>query len=109
MQSNRIKLTPQQAAIVRAILRTHLPDREVWVFGSRIGDHPKPYSDLDLLVQGDVPLSPETVIALKEAFDDSNLPFQVDIVEWACTSEKFRRIISTNYVILQPGPVNSHS
>lgn len=37
------------------------------------------------------------------AFDESNLPFQVDLVEWANTSEKFRKIIAAHYAIIQTG------
>lgn len=103
MSTKTIRLTPQQAHMVSDILQTHLPGREVWVFGSRVGDHPKPYSDLDLVVQGDAPLPAAILSALKEAFEESDLPFQVDIVEWASTSEKFRQIIAANYLTIQRG------
>ena len=101
MSTRRIRLSPQEEIIVREILQTHLPDREVWVFGSRIGDHPKPYSDLDLLVRGDASLPIGTLSELKDAFEESNLPFQVDIVEWAGTSERFRQIIAADYLVIQ--------
>jgi predicted nucleotidyltransferase len=103
MLTRRIRLSPQEEIIVREILQTHLPDREVWVFGSRIGDHPKPYSDLDLLIQGDASLPTGTLSAIKDAFEESNLPFQVDIVEWAGCSEKFRRIMAADYLVIQTG------
>jgi predicted nucleotidyltransferase len=90
--------------IVRGILQTHLPDREVWVFGSRIGETPKPYSDLDLVVQGEAALPPGTLSALKEAFEESDLGFQVDVIEWATTGESFRRIIAANYAVFPKGP-----
>lgn len=100
MSDSAVRLSRDEAAIVRNVLQTHLPDREVWVFGSRIGANCKPYSDLDLLVRGES-LPSGTLAALKEAFEESNLPFQVDIVEWASTSETFRRIIEEKYVVLQ--------
>ena len=102
MSNSTIQLTPQEAKIIGEILQTHLPEREVWVFGSRIGEKPKPYSDLDLLVRGE-PLPARMLAALKDAFEESNLPFQVDIVEWATTSESFRRIIAANYLVIQTG------
>lgn len=102
MSTRAISLNPQEETIVREILKAHLPDREVWVFGSRIGDNPKPYSDLDLVIRGEAPPS-GILTALKEAFEESNLPFQVDVVEWATTSEKFRQIIAANYVTIQTG------
>ena len=102
MSTSTIRLSPLEERIVREILQTHLPDREVWVFGSRIGDNPKPYSDPDLLIRGDADLPEGTLSALKEAFEESDLPFQVDIVEWASTSERFRQIIAANYVTIKP-------
>ena len=35
---------------------------------------------------------------LRDHFDDSSLPFQVDIVEWATTSGEFRAIIMATAV-----------
>jgi uncharacterized protein len=103
MPTRDIQLSDQAAALVREILQAHLPEREVWVFGSRIGNNPKPYSDLDLLIRGDDCLPPGALTALKDAFDESNLPFQVDLVEWSSTSEKFRKIIAAHYAIIQTG------
>lgn len=100
MSSRQIRLSSRELQIVHDILQSHIPNREVWVFGSRIGESPKPYSDLDLVVRGDEPLPSETLYALKDAFEESDLPFQVDIVEWATTSESFRRIIAADYLPL---------
>jgi uncharacterized protein len=104
MPSKPIRLDARETLIVREILQTHLPDREVWVFGSRIGETPKPYSDLDLVVQGEDALPPATLSALKEAFEESNLGFQVDVIEWASIGESFRQIIAANYSVFPKGP-----
>jgi hypothetical protein len=42
---------------------------------------------------GNEPLPVTTMRILRDAFDDSDLPFQVDLVEWAGTSEEFRVVI----------------
>ena len=34
------------------------------------------------------------IYLLRDASDDSNLPFQVDFVVWAGTSEEFRKVIA---------------
>jgi type I restriction enzyme S subunit len=41
--------------------------------------------------------------SLKEAFDESNLSIRVDIVDWATTSESFRKIIEQDKTIVQKG------
>jgi len=35
---------------------------------------------------------------LRDDFDDSSLPFQVDIVDWVATTEDFRKIIMKSAV-----------
>jgi predicted nucleotidyltransferase len=41
-------VTPEHQALIRAIVRRHLPDTEVWIFGSRATGPIKESSDLDL-------------------------------------------------------------
>ena len=88
-----LDLTPAQKALVCSIVDAHLERRRVRVFGSRARRRmAKPYSDLDLLVLG-APLGPELRGALEEAFDESDLPFRVDIAEAAMLSPEFRALI----------------
>ena len=96
-----IDIAPTDWRIVRDILRKHVPDREVWAFGSRANRTARTYSDLDLAVITDTPLSFEISGALAEDFSESDLPFRVDIVDWARTEEAFRRIIDKDKVVLQ--------
>ena len=39
--------------------------------------------------------------ALAEAFSESDLPWKVDIVDWASTGETFRAIIDRDKVVVQ--------
>ena len=96
-----VDLRPDHWAIVRNALRRHVPDREVLAFGSRATWTAKDYSDLDLAVMGEEPLSLRTASALEEALGDSDLPFKVDVVDWARIDEGFRRIIRRHGVSVQ--------
>jgi type I restriction enzyme S subunit len=96
----RIDVEPEHLRIVRAIVRSHLPDAPVWVFGSRARGTAKPYSDLDLAVITSEPLPLAVSAALAEDFSDSDLPWRVDVVDWATASEGFRRIIARDRVPL---------
>ena len=49
---------------------------------------------------GDTPLPLETSGALRDDFSESDLPFKVDIVEWAKTAPAFRTIIMAHKVVL---------
>ena len=60
-------------------------------------------SDLDLAIITNQPLPLAVGAALAEAFSESDLPYKVDIVDWAALSEPFRRIIERHKVVVQEG------
>lgn len=99
----KIDIKPTDLQAVQAILHRYVPDRDVRAFGSRVTGSVKPFSDLDLAVMGNVPLPHSILADLKEAFIESDLPFKVDIVDWAETKENFRNIIEAAYVVVQNG------
>lgn len=104
-----IDIRPDHWAIVQGILQKHVPQHEVWVFGSRAKRTAKPYSDLDLVVMGDQPLPLDVSAALADDFSDSDLPWKVDVVDWATTSDAFRGIIARDKVVVQQGKVRKES
>lgn len=79
-----LELTPAQKTIVCTIVDAYLPHHCVRVFGSRAGSGQtglaKPFSDLDLLILG-AAMGDQLRGNLEEAFDESDLPFRVDIAE----------------------------
>jgi predicted nucleotidyltransferase len=95
-----VDLTPDHYIIVSDILRQHIPDREVLVFGSRAKGTAKKTSDLDLCVMGEDRLSVKAIAELAEAFDEASLPFKVDIVEWAMLEKYFQDIVNADGVSL---------
>ncbi len=70
-----IDIRPDHWTIVRDILNRHLPQYEVWAFGSRTKGTARPYSDLDLAIIADVPLPLDVTAALAEDFSESDLPW----------------------------------
>lgn len=95
-----IDIRPDHWAIVRDILRRHVPGREVWAFGSRARGTAKRYSDLDLAVITDEPLPTAVMAALVDDFSESDLPWRVDVVDWAATGDAFRRVIERDRVVM---------
>ncbi len=98
-----LNLSSQQLNEVRLILSTYVPDVPVWAFGSRVTGNAREYSDLDLALITQQPLSLGIVADLVASFDESNLPFKVDLVDWSCTSENFRKIIMTQKIVIHEG------
>ena len=99
-----LELRPDHLSIIWNVLRNHLPDRNVVAFGSRATWTAKEYSDLNLAILGDEPLALDTTSALAERFSESDLPFKVDLVDWARTDETFRDVIRCSGVYVHvPG------
>jgi len=97
----KIDIRPDHWEIVRDILHKHVPDYEVWAFGSRAKWTAKNYSDLDLAVITAKPLSLDVSANLSDDFSESDLPWKVDIVDWAATQDHFREIIKRDKVVVQ--------
>lgn len=93
-----IAITPEQWQIVSVILQKHVPDKEVWAFGSRATHTEKPYSDLDLAIISDTGLTLSLLAAIEHDFSESDLPFKVDVVDSAAISPAFRGIIESHRV-----------
>ena len=96
-----LDIRPDHLKIVEEILKKHLPDREVWAFGSRVNGTAKETSDLDLVVIGENPLDFQTLGALRDDFSESNLPYKVDVVDWAKIGETFREIIRKDKIVIK--------
>ena len=96
-----IDLSPNHLKTVQQILEEHVPACEVRAFGSRVTQSAKKYSDLDLAVVGVTALDRHTLARLKEAFEDSDLPILVDVLDWHGISESFQEIITKDYAVLQ--------
>ena len=95
-----IDMTDKQRRTVLELLRSHLPDTEVWAYGSRVRWNARPSSDLDLVAFA-TPEQRRQVSNLREAFEESNLPFRVDLFVWDETPEYFRSNILKEYAALQ--------
>lgn len=97
-----LALSQDEIATVLAILKAHLPEGTlVHAFGSRATGRCKPWSDLDLVIEGAEALPLSLLAALAEAFAESELPWKVDLVDRRGVSEEFARIIDRTKVSLE--------
>ena len=90
---------PKHLKVLLGLLQNHLPGVAVWAFGSRVKWTSRPDSDLDLVVFAK-PEQSHQVHALKEALEESSLPFRVDVLIWDAVSEAFHDNIRREYVEL---------
>lgn len=78
-------LAEAQRLLARKLADTHI---KAWLFGSRArGDH-RPFSDIDIALQApDGAIPREHLAALREAFEESCIPYRVDLVDLAQADE----------------------
>lgn len=100
-----LMLRPKDLARVLALLRAHVPDAEVWAYGSRVSGDAHEASDLDLVLRDprDPGAESRQLPALRAAFIDSDLPIRVDLMDWARLPAGFQREIERAHVVLQEG------
>ena len=108
--TERLHLLPRHRLQLEALLREHLPDVEVWAYGSRVNGQSHDGSDLDLVLRGPG-LEEIDVSALDDftqALHDSTIPFLVEARDWARLPERFHREIEREYVVLVEASGRSH-
>ena len=94
-----LDMTEEQFAEVMRLLAFHLPSVEVWAYGSRATFKAKPHSDLDL-VAFSTKEQRENIYDLREAFEESILPFRVDLFVWDDIPDHFKGNILSERVVL---------
>lgn len=99
----QLQLSQRELQEVRNILQRHIPAYSVWAFGSRVTGNARKYSDLDLVIVTETPLPLAVKADLIAAFDEADLTFKVDIVDWSVISPEFRSIIEKDKVLIQKG------
>lgn len=100
-QTIELDVNPRHLSMVKEILGKLIPMKTVWVYGSRIKGTAKKSSDLDLVVFG---VNSSQFFELKEAFDESDIPFRVDLMDWNKIPESFQKNILQKYFVLQEYP-----
>jgi len=100
----RLHLKARHRRKLEEILREHLPEVEVWAYGSRVSGESHGGSDLDLVLRGaglaKIPLA--NLLDVEEALRESTIPFLVEARDWARLPESFHREIGCDYVVIVP-------
>ena len=63
------------------------------LFGSRARGDARQWSDIDLAIESDNELPPEILSALREAFEESNILLNVDVVDLRDASAEIRSAV----------------
>jgi uncharacterized protein len=83
------------------VLSAHLPkSNKAWVFGSRVTGRARRYSDLDLAINAGRRLTLDEFAKLTEAFGESDLPYEVDLIDWHDLGQRWRLKIAAERLAL---------
>ncbi len=100
MKETALSLKPEHMEIVKEILFKFIPNIEVWAFGSRVKFTNKEFADLDLVIVGEQKQSLAIMADLEEAFKESDLPFEVDILDYCNIADHLKKEINKKYMKL---------
>jgi len=100
--NSKIEITPEHLDIVIKILDKHLnlEDVDVYVFGSRAKLTAKRCSDLDLALESKNIILHSDIFAIKDDFENSLLPYKVDVIDLDSISDEFKKIIKNDLIKL---------
>ena len=94
-----IDITCQDKEILLSLLAQHLPNTIVWAYGSRVTGSAKSCSDLDLVVFTEKKHKYQLSL-LREALEESNLTFRVDLLEWDSLPDNFKKNITASHAVI---------
>ena len=99
---DRLHLPPKHRRVLEALLREHLPDVEVWAYGSRVSGKSHEGSDLDLVLRGPglKEISLGQLGDFEEAVRESTIPFLVEARDWSRLPDRFHQEIERDHVVL---------
>ena len=87
--------------IVQDILNKNLSsDVKVWVYGSRAKWTTLDSSDLDLALESKDTIDDNIINHIKRDFEESDLPYEVDVVDMAAAQSFFKDVINKDKVLL---------
>ena len=84
------------------IVRHYLPTTQIFLFGSRARQDNIPQSDIDIVLDdNNAKIDPTVINEIKEALEESTLPFTVDIVDLNNISQDFKKNITKDMILWQ--------
>lgn len=85
-------ITEKEQEIITDILKEY-NKYSFYYFGSRVNGGYSAVSDLDILIKGKSPISSIELEKLKEQFDESSLPYIVNLVDYYSIRQEFYDVI----------------
>lgn len=78
---------------IKNIISRHLDLKKykIFIFGSRTTGKARKFSDYDVGVMGKIAIPLATMAKIKDSFEESDLPYIVDVVDFATVLKDFKK------------------
>ncbi len=63
----------------------------LYLFGSRARGDARRASDIDIAILPEAPLEPGTLARIRDALEESTIPYEVEVIDLSSVDEPFRR------------------
>jgi len=73
---------------------------KVFLFGSRAIGNGRKFSDIDIGIKSNRTISPMTMFEIEEAFEVSEIPYTIDVVDFSKVAERFKAVAKQKIIYL---------
>ena len=91
-----LQIESKHREIIHSILSKY--PYKFYAYGSRVKNQAKKYSDLDLCFYEKIPWN--VLSHIEEDFEESDLPFKVDLVSWEWMNSGFQELIKEDLILI---------
>lgn len=81
------------------IIKKHLPNAAIYLYGSRAYGKARECSDVDIAIDAGEKLGLSVLFRIKDEIEESSIPFFVDVTDVRNVSEKFKSGIEKEWVL----------
>lgn len=92
-----IDLEKRYIDFIKNTISSMIHNYKLYIFGSRAKNRAKKYSDIDLAIDSQE-LTPQIKTKLEFAFENSTLPYEVDIINLNDIDIKFKNLIQKDLI-----------
>ena len=86
-------VSEEELKIIENIITPYKDNYDFFAYGSRVKGNYRELSDLDIMIKGKNPIEVFELEEIKENFDNSNLSYVVNLVDYFSITESFYNII----------------
>ena len=90
-----IDLEEKYINFIKETINKHLQKCKIYLFGSRVKSKARKYSDIDIALDCES-LDEKILLKIKNDFENSTLPYEVDVLDLNNISESFKEHIKND-------------